>query len=83
MDKWVIDWKTSKDIYSDYPPQVAAYKHALGYDAKTGIARFGKDGAFQFKDTTKTYEKDLEEFTLCLKLFYLRHPVISKKAGVA
>lgn len=39
--KWIIDLKSSKDIYPSHRLQVSAYKHALAGDYKLGILQVG------------------------------------------
>jgi len=39
---WIIDWKTSNDIWPSYEIQLSAYKHAMDYpNAKLGILQVG------------------------------------------
>lgn len=40
-EKWIIDFKTSKDIWASYEIQVSAYKYALEGDYRLGILQVG------------------------------------------
>ena len=61
----VLDYKTSKAIYSGYPLQATAYAQAKveeGFKVdQTIIARFGKDGVLEVK-IEKDWEKHLPAF---------------------
>ena len=68
----IVDWKSSKGIYSEYYFQVAAYLNAvaeesgidpLGFDR--WVIRLGKeDGDFEEKKLARSdYQKDLDAFT--------------------
>ena len=47
-----------------------------------GILRIDKTtGEPEWKDTTKTYEKDLKIFNAMAELYILRHPIIARRAG--
>lgn len=46
LERWVIDWKTSKQLYDSHKAQVAAYNKTLelkedDYPVRTGIVRLG------------------------------------------
>jgi len=78
----VIDFKASKAIYPEYRYQVAAYRSATGAEAN-GILRLDKETGFpEYKDYSKTYEKDLAVFNAMVNLYFLRHPRIAKAAGL-
>ena len=92
--KYVIDWKTSKKMYPEMRYQVAAYRHAremmFAWDIDTpprqiegcGVLRLDKEsGMPEWKDTSKTYFKDLSIFHHMVDLYFERHPIIAKKAG--
>ena len=90
---YVIDWKTSKAFYPEMRYQAAAYRWAWnhfgdGTDRRIvpaegcGVLRIDKEtGIPEWKDTTKSYDKDLRVFNAMVELYMLRHPRISKKAG--
>ena len=85
---YVIDWKTSKAFYPEMRYQVAAYRDAMTKDALSedaipegcGVLMLNKEtGMPTFKDTSKTYEKDLEVFNKMVELYLLKHPRIAKR----
>jgi hypothetical protein len=78
---YIIDWKTSKSLYHKDRIQVAGYRRELGRQGMIveghGVLRLDKEtGAFEWRDYSKFYEKDLEEFQLIHDLYMLRHPII-------
>jgi len=80
--EYVLDWKTSKKLYKESHYQVAKYRELWGAEG-CGIVRIDKKtGLPEFKDTTKTYEKDLAVFEAMVDLFYSRHPRLRKEAGL-
>lgn len=81
--KTVIDFKSSKAFYiNEMGPQIAAYRSCTDATA-SGILRLDKvSGTPQYKDFSKRYEKDLAIFNVMVELFYLRHPILRKKAGM-
>ena len=83
----VVDFKSSKAIYPEYRYQIAAYKYMYNlyyFELKAdrcGILRLDKEtGYSEYKDTTKTYEKDLNVYHKMVELFYARHPRLRKQA---
>lgn len=86
---YVIDWKTSKAFYPEMRYQVAAYRYAIRYQEfetffkpieGCGILRLDKEtGIPEFKDTSKTFEKDLKIFNRMVDLYFERHPRIAKQ----
>ena len=84
---YVIDWKTSKAFYPEMRYQVAAYRSVSeptflhkGLIKGCGILRLDKEtGMPEFKDTSKSYEKDLKIFNCMLDLYFERHPRIAKR----
>ena len=82
---YVIDWKSSKAHYPEMRYQVAAYRSAVDSKKATqgcGILRLDKEtGLPDWKDTTKSYEKDLRIFNRMTELYFERHPRIAKAAG--
>ena len=92
--EYVLDWKTSKKLYKESHYQVAKYRELYNYlsfpkvGSKScvmgcGIVRIDKKtGLPEFRDTTKTYKKDLAVFEAMVDLFYLRHPRLRKEAGL-
>ena len=47
-----------------------------------GVLRLDKTtGIPEFKDTSKSYVRDLETYNAMVDLYFLRHPVIAKRAG--
>ena len=84
---YVLDWKTSKKLYKESHYQIAKYANLIQPKINTlpkcGIVRIDKKtGLPEFKDTTKTYKKDLAVFEAMVDLFYLRHPRLRKEAGL-
>jgi hypothetical protein len=78
----VIDYKVSKKIYPEHRYQVAAYRSCVGAEA-CGILRLDKEtGLPEYKDYSKSYEKDLAVFQAMVNLYFLRHPRVAKAAGV-
>jgi len=68
--KYIIDWKTSKDIYPEYALQLAAYRMTEGNNLNVAILRLDKEtGEYEFKDMTKHIDKKEKAF-LCLLDFY-------------
>ena len=60
-DKWVIDFKTGKNIYKEVELQLAAYKEALKEQEivevdKMGVVLLMENGEFQFKETRATID---------------------------
>jgi hypothetical protein len=81
--KYVIDWKSSRAIYPEMRYQTAAYRSCFAEAEGNGILRLDKEtGQPEFYDASKSYERDLEIFYTMVKLYYLRHPRLAKKAGV-
>jgi len=78
---YVIDWKTSKKFYPEMRYQVAAYRSTLRGDMEgCGVLMLDKEtGMPTFKDTSKTYERDLKIFNAMVELYFLRHPKIAKR----
>jgi len=81
---YVIDFKTSKDIYiDDYGPQVAAYRATQRDCGNSGILRLDKEtGIPDWRDTSNRHERDLDTFMKMRNLFYAKHPRIKKNAGI-
>lgn len=78
--KYVIDWKTSKAFYPEMRYQVAAYRSVAGAVDGCGVLMLNKEtGMPTFKDTSKTYKKDLQVFNKMLELYFLKHPRIAKR----
>ncbi|HUT16958.1 MAG TPA: hypothetical protein VMW84_01520, partial [Acidobacteriota bacterium] len=78
---YIIDWKTSKKFYPEMRYQVAAYRSIAGsVPVGCGVLMLDKEtGMPTFKDTSKTYEKDLSVFNKMVELYFLRHPRIAKR----
>lgn len=71
--EYVIDFKTSKDIYKEYGYQIAAYATACGVE-HAGVLRIDKEtGIPEFKDFSKKIKEDYEIFELLVKLYYKTH----------
>lgn len=80
--KYIVDLKTSKAIYPDYRYQIAAYRATQNDIEGSGILRLDKEtGLPEWKDFSKSHEKDLRVFMAMVDLYYLRHPRNAKKAG--
>lgn len=64
----LADWKSSKGVYAEFFPQIAAYR--MAYEEEMGvkldgslIVKFGKeDGSFEVKDISASHEADAEMF---------------------
>jgi len=80
----ILDWKTNKGkIYKESHYQIAAYRSVVPDIEACGCVRIDKEtGYADYKDTSKTYEQDLVVFDAMLNLFFERHPIIRKKAGL-
>jgi len=93
---YVLDWKSSKVIYPEMRYQIAAYRSETPrmkqidqsddkenwVETGCGILRLDKEtGLPEFKDTSKTYEQDLNVFNKMVELYFARHPIIRKNAG--
>ena len=79
---YVVDWKTSKAIYTDYRYQIAAYRSTDAEVEGCGILRLDKETGYpEWKDFSKTYKKDLFVFEKMVELYFARHPITAKKAG--
>jgi len=77
----VIDFKTSKALYPEYRYQIAAYRSCTDATA-SGVLRLDKEtGMPEYKDYSKSYEKDLAVFNAMVNLYMLRHPRVAKGAG--
>jgi hypothetical protein len=74
--KYVIDWKTSNYLDKGYNYQIAAYRQCYPEAEGCGILRISKkeEGVWQWKDTSKTYEKDREVFNTLVSLWWMTHP---------
>ena len=84
--KTLLDWKTSKAIYwSSMGPQLAAYWVADNRECEqAGILRLDKKtGEYELKLLQpKRLEKYYREYQHMVALYFERHPIIAKKAGV-
>ena len=84
--KTLIDFKTSKAIYwSSMGPQLGAYWVADGrWAEQAGILRLDKvTGEYELKLLQpKRLEKYYREFQHMVELYFERHPIIAKRAGV-
>ena len=81
--KTVIDYKTSKGHYPEHRYQIAAYRSCDDDIEHHGVLRLDKaTGEPSYKDYSKSYEKDLAVLRAMVNLYFLRHPVVSKRAGV-
>jgi hypothetical protein len=83
-EEWVIDFKTSK------PPtntpknriQTAAYRSEVPSATRNGVLRLDKaTGEPDFKDFSKSYEKDLDAWNKLLIAYLATHPRVAKDAG--
>ena len=83
--KTLLDWKTSKSIYMDsYCPQIAAYWVADNrWAEQAGIVRFDKETAeYEIKILKpKRLEYYYNIFECMANLYFIKHPIIAKKAG--
>ena len=81
----ILDWKTSKAIWTDSMyPQIAAYWDADGQWAdQGGIVRLDKvTGQYELKlIKRKELQRYLTIFNAMADLYFIRHPRIAKKAG--
>ena len=72
--RYVVDFKSSKGIYPEMVYQIAAYRATDKSIEGCGILRLDKEtGLPQWKDTSDTYEKDLEVFRILTQLYYATH----------
>jgi len=76
-EKWLVDFKTSKAIYSEMLHQLAAYNNLLtenGYDVDGArILRIGRDESEGFEErTVRDINKHFKIFKYCLKLYNLK-----------
>ena len=85
---YVVDWKTSKMFTKSMRYQVAAYRWACGESMLNnviegcGVLRIDKaTGEPEWKDYSKSYEKDLKTFNAAVEFYMLSHPRIAKAAG--
>lgn len=72
---YVIDFKSSKGIYPEMRYQVAAYRAAVKDRPVLGcgILRLDKETGYpEWKDTSSTYEKDLNVFMKLCELWWAR-----------
>ena len=88
---YVIDWKTSKNLYHKDRIQVAGYRgelqkqlvqhpYSLMQIEGHGVLRLDKEtGEFEWRDYSKFYERDVAEFKLIHDLYIIRHPIIAKQ----
>ena len=79
---YIIDWKSSAGHYREHRIQTAAYRYAL--DVRKipvnghGVLRIDKEtGLPDFKDYSKFYWEDCDEFLLSKRLYFKRHPRIA------
>ena len=71
---YVVDWKSSKGIYPEMRYQVAAYRSTHEDAVGCGILRLDKEtGLPEWKDTSETYESDLEVFNTLKALWWQTH----------
>ena len=88
-ERTVVDFKSSKAVYPEYRYQIAAYRamYNLQYPelkaSRCAILRLDKETGYpEFKDTSKTYKKDLNVYHKMVQLYYAKHPRIAKGALV-
>ena len=79
---YVIDFKSSKAFYREMRIQTAAYRSGLETTGHLvdghGVLRLDKEsGKPEFKDYSKFYTQDLNEFMLSKELYFARHPRIA------
>jgi len=58
-EKWIIDFKTSQDVWASHELQVSAYKHALEGEHKLGILQVGyrrNKKRFKFNEIEDQFE---------------------------
>jgi len=78
----ILDFKASKGIYPEYRYQIAAYRKTVPEATACGILRLDKEtGLPEYKDTSRTYERDYIVFDKMKELYYAKHPRIRKGAG--
>jgi hypothetical protein len=81
---YLIDFKTSKAFYREMRIQTAAYRSGLETTGHLvdghGVIRLDKEsGKPEWKDYSKFYTQDLNEFMLSKELYFARHPRIRKQ----
>lgn len=80
--KYLLDWKCSKNLYREVRIQTAAYR-SMTKCTHNGAVRLDKaTGEYEFKDYSRFYEADLKEWYSTVRLYFDRHPIIAKKAGI-
>lgn len=80
-DIWLIDLKTSKDIYKEYELQLSAYKQAATEMGETvdrmGVLLVGEDSTYRFEEKVFT----IEPFLAAKRLYEWEHETQLKKYG--
>jgi len=72
-------WAEAQKIYSTISPETEFFWNV---PVGCGVLRLDKEtGLPEWKDTSKTYEKDLKVFHRMVDLYFERHPKIAKGAG--
>jgi hypothetical protein len=80
--KYVVDFKASKGIYPEMRYQIAAYRATDPTIEGCGILRLDKEtGLPEWRDTSDTYEEDIEIFLLLKDLWYARNKKYPKPKG--
>ena len=78
---YILDFKTSKAHYIENRYQIAAYRATQDDVEGSGVLRLDKEtGLPDWKDHSKTHDRDLKVFMAMVDLYYLRHPINAKKA---
>lgn len=77
--KTLVDFKTSKGFYAEYPLQLAAYRKAYNRNLEDadkvtahGVLKLDKlTGVPEYRDFSDTYEQDYEAFSHLVKFWWL------------
>ena len=87
----VVDFKTSKSYYPEYRIQSATYRYTNNienrgvdtYAQANGVLMLDKlTGKPTYKDGSKKYYDDVDIFLTMVDLYFKRHPILRKKAGL-
>ena len=76
-ERWIIDWKTSANIYESYKCQIAAYAalyfHKTDYPLRMGIVRLGSRHKVGYEFWQGTRDEQIKYFKLFLHVKEIWH----------
>jgi len=76
-EKWIIDFKTSSNIWPSHKIQLSAYKHAFNNNARIGIVQLG----YKYNKKKKFKFTEIDD---CFKLFNAAYDIWeSEMAGIS